>query len=524
MSKNLQWIFTVLFIAAISPLLYFSLHTPFALIDDYTDWIISTGSFKSTALNQIASLFDLSLNRTRPIFELKNYFTWNIIGDQAWAHHLFRWTLKVGTFALIFFSIKIILVKCVNQFLEKNYLRIIFILPLFVWFLFPNNPDARLAPVELELSLFLALLIFSSIKIIFSLSSTEKNSWAFLLLYTGAIGVIASKETGFAYAITALFPIFLSVIILKKSQVSLYLKLVPILAFTLWSGYSTWFKLVNDATPYGNTGLAAVIANARGFYKATLLTDINPLLQVILLAPAIYFFYNCKVYFSANKKEFFKNDQKIQYLAIFLLIIGELLVSILMALLSPFVCIRYIFPLLVPYTIMVGLTGAVFFSIQQMSKNTKILVIMASCWALFCSYSATVSQYGIQYSERNAEKRFLADALLVARENNGKISIHSAAGEFKDKAIKYLTWYRQHFYGDFSVIAVPGSSNFNGVRAYRVSTDVPEDPGILISHNFYIESNITLLASKFSKIFGASGNIRFDCGASNESDWKIFKN
>jgi hypothetical protein len=86
-----------------------------------------------------------------------------------------------------------------------------------------------------------------------------------------------------------------------------------------------------------------------------------------------------------------------------------------------------------------------------------------------------------------------------------------------------LTWYRQRFYADFSVTAIPGLENFDGVNAYRTLSDVPQNPGVLISHNSYMESDITLLANKFSKIFGASGNIRFDCGSSNESDWKIFK-
>jgi hypothetical protein len=523
MPKKLQWFFTILFVVAISPPLYLSLNTPFALIDDYTDWIISGNSFKAVMQSQFASLFELSLSRTRPMFDLLNYFTWNIFGDRPWAHHLFRWALKVGAFALIFFSIKNILIKFINKHTEKDYLRIIFFLPLFVFFLSPNNPDARLAPVELELSLFLALLFFSSIKIIFSLSSSEKNNWYLLFLYVGAIGVIASKETGFVYAFMALAPIFICAILLKKNQTILYLKLAPILSFTMWSGYSTFFKLVNDATPYGNSGLAAVKANALGLYKVTLLTGINPVLQVILLAPIAYFFYLCIAYFITNRKEFFVINQNIQYLGIFILIVGELLASILMALLSPLICVRYIFPLLVPYTIIIGLTGAAFFSFQDTTKKVRILISIASCWALFCIYGATVSQYGIQYSERNAEKLFLADALRIATENQGKIFIYSAVGEYKDKAVKYLTWYRQHFYGDFSITAVPGSGNFDGISAYRVSSDIPENPGVLISHNAYVESNITLLANKFSKIFGASGKIRFDCGSSNESDWKIFK-
>jgi hypothetical protein len=523
MPKKIQWLFTILFIVAISPLIYLSLNTPFALIDDYTDWMIIREGFKFIFFNHVVSLFELSMDRVRPMFELKNYFTWNIFGDQPWAHHLFRWAIKTGAFVLIFFSTKNILVKCVNKYPEKNYLSIIFFLPLFIWFLFPNNPDARLAPVELELSLFLALLIFSAIKIILSLSSSEKNNWALFFLYVGVIGVVASKETGFAYAFIALVPIFFCAIFLKKNLALLYLKLAPILSFTLWSGFSTWFKLINDVTPYGNSGFAAVKANARGLYQVTLLTGINPVIQVILMAPIAYLLYYCATYFIANRKEFFISDQKIQYLAIFLLIVGELLGSVLMALLSPLICIRYIFPLLVPYTIIIGLTGAAFFSIQEVGKKARVLVAIASCWVLFCSYSATVSQYGIQYSERNAEKLFLADALLITRENQGKISIHSAVGEFKDKAVKYLTWYRQRFYADFSVTAIPGLENFDGVNAYRTLSDVPQNPGVLISHNSYMESDITLLANKFSKIFGASGNIRFDCGSSNESDWKIFK-
>ncbi len=509
--------------AIISPMLYLSLNTPFALIDDYTDWMVIGASFNSILQNHVAHLFELNIYRTRPMFELVNYLTWSIFGDQPWAHHLFRWILKGITFAFIFFSIKSIFSRLVNHHYQKNYFSIIFFLPLFIWFLFPNSPDARLAPVELLLSLFLALLIFSAIKIIYSLSSSDNYNFALILLYTGAIGVIGSKETGFAYALIAIASIIFTTIFIKKNQFSLYLKLAPILLFILWSGYSTYFKLVNDATPYGKSGLAAIKANALGFYKATALIDINPVLQLFIVCPIAYCIYYCVKYFFDNRKGFFTNENKILYFATFILIVGELLVAILMALLSPLVCIRYIFPLLVPYTIAISLLGAVFFSIQERSKKIKVLVVIASFWVLFCTYGATVSQYGIQYSERNAEKLFLADALLIARENEGRISIHSRVGEFKDKAIKYLTLYRQTFYKDFSVIADGGEMGAGKINAYRVSSDIPENPGILISHNSYKDSNITLLSIKFSKIFGASGNVRFDCGSSDESDWKIFK-
>ena len=89
------------------PVLYYSLNTPFALIDDYYQWSIvrifdSPQQFSEWLVNQF---LEFNSNRYRPFWEFYNAVTWKVFGPTPWLHHLARWVVHFGsvfTFAAAF--------------------------------------------------------------------------------------------------------------------------------------------------------------------------------------------------------------------------------------------------------------------------------------------------------------------------------------------------------------------------------------------------------------------------------------
>ena len=92
------------------PALYYSLDTPFALVDDYSErWFIQQyddwDRFHAPLLQD--EVLD-TRDRYRPFRAVYTLAAWVIYGDNPWLHHLGRWALHFGAalmFAAAFYRI-----------------------------------------------------------------------------------------------------------------------------------------------------------------------------------------------------------------------------------------------------------------------------------------------------------------------------------------------------------------------------------------------------------------------------------
>ena len=83
------------------PVLYYSLTTPFALVDDYgmcyyVEFLDNSERFQHWFQKQVV---DFSYGRYRPVFDLYNMVTWKVFGANPWLHHLARWVLHFSAIA-----------------------------------------------------------------------------------------------------------------------------------------------------------------------------------------------------------------------------------------------------------------------------------------------------------------------------------------------------------------------------------------------------------------------------------------
>ncbi len=72
------------------PVLYYSLTTPFALVDDYgmcyfVEFLDHKKKFSDWLQRQV---LDFSYGRYRPFFDLYNMASWKLFGATPWHHHL----------------------------------------------------------------------------------------------------------------------------------------------------------------------------------------------------------------------------------------------------------------------------------------------------------------------------------------------------------------------------------------------------------------------------------------------------
>lgn len=148
--------------------LYLSWNTPFALIDDLTDWftlswLSSLKGWKEFILGNFG--FDKDYVRFRPMYEFQQLFSWGLAGTHSGWHHIIRWIEKgLGAFAGM--GICAIFVNSISENSEEHlttyWIRqtLVALTFLTLYFLFPNNPEARLAPVELHVASFFLIFFY----------------------------------------------------------------------------------------------------------------------------------------------------------------------------------------------------------------------------------------------------------------------------------------------------------------------------------------------------------------------------
>ena len=189
------------------PALYYSLTTPFSLVDDYVLWkylhIFDGLHTLSDALG--AKGYEVWGDvRYKPAWDFYIGATWKIFGPAPWLHHLARWAMNFGAVAA--FAAALLCFQRRNGRNENDDSappnRIIRLLPLaalvYLWIFFPNQPAATLGPQEVQTVFFLAICVWMS-ALTLTRQGKPQTRRAVLLIYAafcvGFCGLAWSKET-----------------------------------------------------------------------------------------------------------------------------------------------------------------------------------------------------------------------------------------------------------------------------------------------------------------------------------------
>ena len=187
------------------PVLYYTLTTPFALIDDYAMAKVLMGILDSRE-EFFRWLTDLTYRdgeyRHRPFWEFYNAATWHVFGPLPWLHHLARWVIHFG--AVLAFGAALLTFAPkpeggdgaggIGRWLPLATLG-------YLWVFYPNQPAARLGPQEVYTVLFLGLCTWMLALLILRAGQEESRRSALLVhsvFYLSCLGLAWSKEINVA--------------------------------------------------------------------------------------------------------------------------------------------------------------------------------------------------------------------------------------------------------------------------------------------------------------------------------------
>ena len=189
------------------PALYYSLTTPFSLVDDYVLWkylhIFDGLHTLSDALG--AKGYEVWGDvRYKPAWDFYIGATWKIFGPTPWLHHLARWAMNFGAVAA--FAAALLCFQRRNGRNEDGDSappnRIIRLLPLaalvYFWIFFPNQPAATLGPQEVQTVFFLSICVWMAALTLTRQDKPQTRRDALLIyaaLCVGFCGLAWSKET-----------------------------------------------------------------------------------------------------------------------------------------------------------------------------------------------------------------------------------------------------------------------------------------------------------------------------------------
>ncbi len=191
-----------------APILYYSLDTPFGLVDDYSDWKYSI-IFTSPAL--FLDWLDFTFlgtdaQRYRPFWEFYNAAAWSVFGTNPWLHHLSRWVFHFA--AILMFALAFLRFARPDGEAEGVRTWALPLIPVaflvYLWMFFPNSPASRLSPQEVYTVFFLGM---CTLAVAATLKSGERKGWLrsggmkYSLFLIGYTGLILSKEPNFAVAL-----------------------------------------------------------------------------------------------------------------------------------------------------------------------------------------------------------------------------------------------------------------------------------------------------------------------------------
>ena len=96
------------------PALYYSLDTPFALVDDYREWLFNKdyGSWERIPVLLERYVLGTRGDRYHPFWALYMPAAWNVYGVHPWLHHLGRWAFHFGAVLMFAAAFRRITNKC----------------------------------------------------------------------------------------------------------------------------------------------------------------------------------------------------------------------------------------------------------------------------------------------------------------------------------------------------------------------------------------------------------------------------
>ena len=530
------------------PALYYSLTTPFSLVDDYVLWkylhIFDGLHTLSDALG--AKGYEVWGDvRYKPAWDIYIGATWKIFGPNPWLHHLARWVMNFGAVAA--FAAALLCFQRRNVRNEDGDSappnRLIRLLPLatliYLWIFFPNQPAATLGPQEVQTVFFLAICVWMTALTLTRQGKPLTRRDA-LLIYAafciGFCGLAWSKETNLIAELWLLTSYYaLPIIVALRRQpgprISVLralksigvwralggLPLIAVFVHTLVIVY-----LIAPVEGYGRAPLTPALFISNAAWLAETLFQLKTSLIIAaglaLLSAALLLFVAVNI----AKKRF--SDE-----LIFTLFLLGIFVSLYLALCTSWTqALRYSYILIPAFTALLAFSTKFIleftarFNLNDRPRNLAAFTLTAFiAFFVCCNYYNFLYQTAAQRIARHNDESVLAEITRLL-EQGQYVQVLDARYVFSRELITYFHEFLPWFYGRKHDVHTQPPQEAG--RPYHTVRHINIDASETVSRLPQIEENYRPLAYAYrvADILQAGGAYRASDKGFAISLWQIY--
>ena len=502
------------------PTLYYSLTTPFGLVDDYHSSLYasvfdSVGRFDPAAWSSVRNPA-----RHRPFWDFQQAVAWTVFGPVPWLHHLARWLTVAGAvFAFTAAFSAFPSAAPTGRGPASAFLRLLpRALLVHLWVFFPNQPAARLVSDEVNTVFFMGLCTWMTARMLVrrdrkGAPEAPGSMWPTHGLFVlGCVGLLWSKEVNVAVALWML--IFYCAPLLKgmdRTRIAGGLVLAAVVVHTARTVSGLW-----EAGGYGTAPLTPQLAldNARWIAAGLFQVDTSPVIfaGLAVLSALLPIFVagragedigralgdederagrserdgggdgpgvEVQVVARAGRRMRFSSE-----LLFVLFLLGQFASLYLVLCTSWTQAPRYWYSLVPVFTALVAFSAK--FMLEFFAPSAGVSVrppraqLAAACalagFVLFfigCNYSNALLQTVVQHRARHTEKALLAEITrLLDRGRHVQVMDFAEGDELMQSILVYYRWFLPRFEGrkyDIHDIRTPVPSNYAGEPRYWVA-------------------------------------------------------
>ena len=406
------------------PALYYSLTTPFALVDDYgmcyfVEFLDNGNKFWNWFHRQV---LDFSYGRYRPFFDLYNMASWKLFGATPWPHHLTRWLMHFVSIGL--FSASFIVItrdKTNNDLLMtgERLTRSIFVplaLLIYVWMFFPNVPAARLGPQEVYTVFFLGVCNFMLALIIVRGRKEARNITTAVhygFLYIGFLGLSVSKEINIAVMLWIV--VFYVGLLLRGWDWKRLLAGMPLLLIFFYTLKKILIASSNNYYGVEPVTLDLLIDNLAWIYKGLFQVHTSPIIAAAFIVLTLSLL--CKTALQLIKGQ---TDNELIYIV---LIVGQFISLYLILSTSWAKVLRYWYVIIPVFTTLIAFSARSTLEFTRknhpvLNRGSVLFLIVFLVYFIGCNYYNFLLQVVAQHSLRQAEAELIIEVSELHDQDN----------------------------------------------------------------------------------------------------------
>ena len=469
-----------------APVLYYSLDTPFGLVDDYSDWKYSI-IFTSPALflDWIDFTFlGTDILRYRPFWDFYNATTWSVFGTNPWLHHLSRWVFHFA--AILMFALAFLRFARpegkdgVGKTWTISLIPVAFL--VYVWMFFPNSPASRLSPQEVYTVFFLGM---CTLAVAWTLRSGDHTDWIrsdgikYSLFLLGYTGLVLSKEVNVAVALWLLL-VYISYASISRDKRKILTGALPIIFLFIFT--TVRVSVASDSynssfSPGSFTSHALFIA--KGIFQSETSLFVTIVFSILFITSIA----------SIILKRRFASDRPFV-----LFLLGQMIsLYLIFSLSSQDITMRYWYPLLPSFILMLA------FSVKYVliycrgislmaSQISASLLVIFTLFFVMINYYDFANQTLAQHSAKKSDETILAE--ISGLRTTGNYVYSNPQIEQEDSLFFYFSEYLPFFSGSHydtaSWAGWPYVIDISFVawdnRIHSQPPSDPDDPYFLIVH------------------------------------------